>query len=137
MQLNDRAAALFREMVQEADELRIRVIERDDGGLTLDCGIDAAGGLEAGRRLSFYVNCSPVGEPDNLGGVLVTFNGKSFDWPQVCDRTTRYAAAAGTLPELAHFDLLHHSRRKYGNRFGDCRLQTLEQYVCGRAQDSH
>jgi uncharacterized protein YprB with RNaseH-like and TPR domain len=73
-----------------------------------------------------------LGEIVQSSRVLVTFNGKSFDWPQVRDRTTRYAAATGTLPELPHFDLLHHSRRRYGRQFGDCRLQTLELHVCGR-----
>ena len=73
-----------------------------------------------------------LGDIVRANRVLVTFNGKSFDWPQVRDRTTRFAAAEGTLPELEHFDLLHYSRRKYGRQFGDCRLQTLERHVFGR-----
>ncbi len=65
--------------------------------------------------------------------VLVTFNGKSFDWPQVRDRCVLYAGAADCgLPELFHLDLLHLSRRRWKNQVPDCRLQTLEREVCGR-----
>jgi uncharacterized protein YprB with RNaseH-like and TPR domain len=101
--------------------------------------------------------------------VLVSFNGKSFDWPVVRDRSTlhhlgsesqpksdgenfvRWPAEAtdpdttpssgrihpgltrGDLrPQLVHFDLLHHSRRRWGAKLPNCRLQTLEYYICGR-----
>jgi hypothetical protein len=67
------------------------------------------------------------------GPVLVTFNGKSFDWPQVRDRTTLHTRGReGTADPVRHLDLLHHARRRYGTRFGDCRLQTLERHICGR-----
>ena len=79
--------------------------------------------------------------------VLVTFNGKSFDWPVVQDRSTlhrlgrRVAGAqaqqaprgpADARPELTHCDLLHHCRRKWKSRLPNCKLQTLETYICGR-----
>jgi uncharacterized protein YprB with RNaseH-like and TPR domain len=65
--------------------------------------------------------------------VLVTFNGKSFDWPMVLDRSVRYRLA-GNRPaaELLHVDLLHHARRRWRRQLPDCRLQTLEQLVCRR-----
>jgi len=61
---------------------------------------------------------------------LVTFNGKSFDAPQLNLR----AAASGVPGRLAHphLDLLHESRRVWKNVLPDCRLQTLEARVCGR-----
>ncbi len=61
--------------------------------------------------------------------VLVSFNGKSYDWPYVRMR----AAATGVPFELdpAHLDLLHESRRIWRRAVPDCRLQTLEQYVLG------
>ncbi|MHB8971810.1 MAG: ribonuclease H-like domain-containing protein [Pirellulaceae bacterium] len=89
--------------------------------------------------------------------VLVTFNGKSFDWPMVHDRSTlhhlgqdpRDALAAGSAqgepaaalpplqrhdrrPSLRHCDLLHHARRRWGRQLPDCRLQTLERHLCRR-----
>lgn len=67
--------------------------------------------------------------------VLVTFNGKSFDWPMVMDRTARYRLFSGSLPPLPrHVDVLHHARRRWGRQFGDCRLQTLERHICGRSR---
>jgi uncharacterized protein YprB with RNaseH-like and TPR domain len=65
--------------------------------------------------------------------VLVTFNGKSFDWPMVLDRSTRYRLAGKRgVSELLHVDLLHHARRRWRKQLPDCRLQTLEQLVCRR-----
>ena len=100
--------------------------------------------------------------------LLVTFNGKSFDWPMVHDRSTYHRLGRDlrvdkkrrskeedastsspistpreplpesglgprdTRPELAHADLLHHSRRKWRDHLPNCRLQTLEWYICGR-----
>jgi uncharacterized protein YprB with RNaseH-like and TPR domain len=89
--------------------------------------------------------------------VLVTFNGKSFDWPMVHDRSTRHhlgrdtrsqASRAATWdftsggsmgrddarPQLAHCDLLHHARRRWKRQLPNCRLQTLEWHVCRRVR---
>jgi uncharacterized protein YprB with RNaseH-like and TPR domain len=62
--------------------------------------------------------------------LLVTFNGKSFDAPYVKMR----AAANGIDSQMpaGHFDLLHESRRAWRKSLPDCRLQTLERYVCKR-----
>jgi len=64
--------------------------------------------------------------------LLVSFNGKSFDMPYVHVR----AAAVGLTCTLdpPHLDLLHTGRRIWKGRFADCKLQTLEQYVCGRSR---
>ena len=62
--------------------------------------------------------------------LLITFNGKSFDFPYI-----RTRAAANGLPfdiEPAHFDILHESRRIWKHALPDCRLQTLERYICNR-----
>lgn len=65
--------------------------------------------------------------------LLVSFNGKSFDWPFV-----RMRAAATGVPlaiDPPHFDLLHESRRVWRSRLPDCKLQTLERHVCRRRRD--
>ncbi|MGD9719953.1 MAG: ribonuclease H-like domain-containing protein [Pirellulales bacterium] len=91
--------------------------------------------------------------------VLVTFNGKSFDWPMVRDRSTRHRLGAeprlghhdsapadaprgeppdarvnSQLPDWIHCDLLHHARRRWKGVLPDCRLQTLERFICRRAR---
>jgi uncharacterized protein YprB with RNaseH-like and TPR domain len=65
--------------------------------------------------------------------VLVTFNGKCFDWPMVLDRSRRHLLFGGCRPPApVHIDLLHPARRRWRGQLPDCRLQTLERYVCGR-----
>jgi uncharacterized protein YprB with RNaseH-like and TPR domain len=59
---------------------------------------------------------------------LVTFNGKSYDVPFLRDRARLHGVEL-PLPE-SHLDLLHASRRRWKGRLVDCRLQTLELYVC-------
>lgn len=65
--------------------------------------------------------------------VLVTFNGKAFDWPMICDRSVRHRlAVARNGGSLRHVDILHSARRRWRRQFPDCRLQTLERHVCRR-----
>jgi uncharacterized protein YprB with RNaseH-like and TPR domain len=83
--------------------------------------------------------------------VLVTFNGKSFDWPFMLDRSVAHRVArfggpdhAGRRTQLysadgplrvpaTHCDLLHMARRfwKRKHDLPNCRLQTLERFLCG------
>ena len=65
--------------------------------------------------------------------LLLTFNGKSFDWPMVNDRSVLHRLdAAGNAQAIDHIDLLHHARRRYRKELPNCKLQTLERYLCGR-----
>jgi len=64
--------------------------------------------------------------------VLVTFNGKSFDWPMLCVRAATNGLAWRF--DLTHLDLLHASRRLMRGRVPDCRLQTLERHLCHRVR---
>ena len=62
--------------------------------------------------------------------VLVTFNGKSFDWPLL---ETRYRMTR-TIPSpefRAHLDFLHPARHLWRSRLGSVRLQDLEKHVLG------
>ena len=69
--------------------------------------------------------------------VLVTFNGKSFDWPVVRDRCIVHRLDQ-SHPELmeqmptVHCDLLHHARRHWKNMLPNCKLQTIESHICDR-----
>src|SRR5882762_228440 len=60
--------------------------------------------------------------------VLVTFNGKSFDWPLLESRFTMTRSI--TVPKLAaHLDLLHPARAFWKLRLGSVRLVELERHV--------
>ena len=60
--------------------------------------------------------------------VLVTFNGKSFDWPLLENRFTMTRAIR--VPSLAaHLDLLHPARALWRLRLGSVRLVELERHV--------
>ncbi|MFP3905373.1 MAG: ribonuclease H-like domain-containing protein [Armatimonadota bacterium] len=65
-------------------------------------------------------------------GMLVSFNGKSFDLPYT--RTRAVATRTDFDIHLPHLDLLHVSRRIWKNRLPDCRLLTLESHICGRSR---
>ncbi len=57
---------------------------------------------------------------------LVTYNGKSFDWPQVKTRHTMLRDTVPLLPTLEHVDLLHAARRLWRDDLESCRLSLIE-----------
>ncbi|MGB7728524.1 MAG: ribonuclease H-like domain-containing protein [Candidatus Acidiferrum sp.] len=65
--------------------------------------------------------------------VLVTFNGKTFDWPLLENRFTMTRAIR--VPQLAaHLDLLHPARSLWRLRLGSVRLVELERHVLDAAR---
>ena len=62
--------------------------------------------------------------------VLVTFNGKSFDWPLLETRYRMTRAITACTPKL-HLDLLHPARQLWRPRLGSVRLKELEWHVLG------
>jgi len=62
--------------------------------------------------------------------VIVSFNGKSFDWPLL---ETRYQMTRVIEPPvpLAHIDFLHPARHLWRLRLGSVRLAELERHVLG------
>jgi len=62
--------------------------------------------------------------------VLVTFNGRSFDWPLL---ETRYRMTRRISPAspAAHLDLLHPARQLWRLKLGSVRLMELERHVLG------
>ena len=68
-------------------------------------------------------------------GCLVTYNGRSFDWPLLVARYRLHGEAPP--PHLAHLDLLPLARQVWKHRLADARLGSVERGVAGveRAHD--
>jgi uncharacterized protein YprB with RNaseH-like and TPR domain len=62
--------------------------------------------------------------------LLVSFNGKSFDWP-LLETRFRLARMRPPLPGAPHLDLLHPSRRVWGGQLPNAKLTTLEGHLMG------
>jgi uncharacterized protein YprB with RNaseH-like and TPR domain len=62
--------------------------------------------------------------------VLVTFNGKSFDWPLLETRYRITRKLRAPVPR-AHLDFLHPARNLWRLRIGSVRLWELERHVLG------
>ena len=76
-------------------------------------------GALLGRVAELVAQCS----------LLVSFNGRSFDWPLLQSR--RVMNQLGTQAAPPHLDLLHVARRIHKRRLGRCRLVDLEHEVLG------
>ena len=64
-----------------------------------------------------------------VGGWLVTYNGRGFDWPLI---VARYRLARSAPPPHAgHLDLLPIVRRMFRHRMADARLGTVETALLG------
>ncbi|TFE03047.1 hypothetical protein E2626_04340 [Jeotgalibacillus salarius] len=63
--------------------------------------------------------------------MLVTFNGKSFDWPQVKSRHTLIRKHVPKLPETGHFDLYHASKRLWKSSLNSLKLKSIEEKKLG------
>ncbi len=62
---------------------------------------------------------------------LVTYNGKSFDWPQVKSRHTFVREKVPSLPDFGHFDLYHASRRLFKHTMDSVKLVNVEKQHLG------
>lgn len=71
-----------------------------------------------------------LAEPMAERRVLITFNGKSFDWPLLETRFRMTRAIKLPAPR-AHIDFLHPARNLWRLRLGSVRLQDLEKHVLG------
>ena len=62
---------------------------------------------------------------------LVTYNGKSFDWPQIVSQHTLHRGQLPKLPSFGHFDLYHAARRLWKNKLERVKLSVVEEEVLG------
>ncbi|MCM2531863.1 ribonuclease H-like domain-containing protein [Neobacillus pocheonensis] len=62
---------------------------------------------------------------------LVTYNGKSFDCPQVKTRHTLVREHVPKLPAFGHFDLFHAARRLWKHKLERLKLAIVEKEVLG------
>lgn len=62
---------------------------------------------------------------------LVTYNGKSFDWPQVKTRHTLVREHVPKLPAFGHFDLFHAAKRMWKHKLDRLKLAVVEREVLG------
>jgi uncharacterized protein YprB with RNaseH-like and TPR domain len=60
---------------------------------------------------------------------LVTYNGRTFDWPFLTSRYRYHRLPPPVAP--AHLDLLPLARRLYSGRLPNCSLGTIEEHVLG------
>ena len=70
-----------------------------------------------------------VAERMREASAIVTYNGKSFDWPLV--RTRAVMNRVPLAPPAAHLDLLHAARRVFGPRLKAVKLTQMEANVLG------
>ena len=82
--------------------------------------------LESERALLHVLN----GLLREAGG-LVSFNGRSFDWPLVEARFTLSRMRAASAAAARHLDLLHAARRMWKQHLASCALGELESQVLG------
>jgi len=66
--------------------------------------------------------------------VLVSFNGKAFDMPLLSCRAGMWQVDLGRAERMPHVDLLYECRRRWSGSLPDCRLQTVEAALSGRAR---
>lgn len=59
---------------------------------------------------------------------FVTYNGKSFDWPQIKTRHTFVKSRVKQLPSVGHVDLLHAARRLLKPKLESVSLKAVEAY---------
>ena len=123
-------------------EKPIVTIDTETTGLATAAGTLAflvgVGTWTAGRlRVSQFLLADHSSEPALLDALeaalptdalLVTYNGRSFDWPLLI---ARYRLHRREPPPLGgHVDLLHLARRLWKHRLGNARLATVEQAIC-------
>jgi uncharacterized protein YprB with RNaseH-like and TPR domain len=136
--------ALFRavrEQVVDAENLRF--YDTETTGLGTGAGtipfLHAVGQFEGDEFAVYQYFLSDYGEEAAMlvqmvaahfadGGAVVTFNGKSFDWPLLKNRLRLYRQP---VPEISHLDLVYPSRRLWKRNLERVSLGAVEQHILG------
>src|ERR1700740_3350368 len=95
----------------------------EDGGLEIEQFFLREQSEE--RALLFALRERIAGRP-----ILVSFNGKSFDWP-LLETRYRMSRKISVPTPRAHLDFLHPARNLWRLRLGSVRLSELERHVLG------
>ena len=98
--INTLAAPLVERLVEQAAELRLGVSRQDNGTRIVDAGIEAAGGIEAGRRIAEIC----LG---GLGRVSLHPGGGNADWPWELAVNTAQPVLACLGSQYAGWSLAH------------------------------
>lgn len=129
------------------DPRRMLFVDTETTGLAGGTGtIPFLIGLAFFEDESFYVEQLVLRKPGEEGPMLrrlsermawasclVTYNGKSFDWPLLRNRFVMNRVPVVTPPP--HLDLLHCARRVWKRRLGQVRLVNLEAEVLGMRRE--
>jgi uncharacterized protein YprB with RNaseH-like and TPR domain len=72
-------------------------------------------------------------EQDVYNSILVTYNGKSFDWPFIQERSWVHDVTPSfDMNSIPHLDLMHLAKKTWKANVPNCKLQTLEKYLLNR-----
>ncbi|MCL6517121.1 ribonuclease H-like domain-containing protein [Alicyclobacillus sp.] len=139
----DLSAAARALKVEAVDPERLRFYDTETTGLGQGAGnvpfLHALARVE-GDELAVhqYFLADHAGEPDLLSALLtehltgdalvVTFNGKSFDWPLLQSRLSMWRMPR---PSCGHADLIHPARRLWRRHLGRVALAEVEAGVLG------
>lgn len=127
-----------------ADDSELAFLDTETTGLSGGAGTMAflvgVGRVDGERfRISQYFLEDYPGEPSliealkgELAGVVVSYNGKSFDMPLL---RSRFVLAGVELAPAGQIDLLHTARRLWRGSIGSCSLHAIEAEVLGVERD--
>ena len=77
LNLNERAASLWRQLSQQAAGLRIKIHDDGDGGIVADFGVDVEGGLTAGLALARICLANLANVTLQTGNPSLAFDGQT------------------------------------------------------------
>lgn len=130
--------------LQYADLSGAVFLDTETTGLNLGTGtyvfLVGAGFFDVGQfRVKQFLLLSPSEELPYLAAldaflrrfsVLITFNGKAFDWPLLENRFVgNRSFRRAPLVDPPHVDLLHPARRLWKRRLESCSLSSLERHI--------